>query len=221
MCSKNEIEMRLKENDRCFPLYTPEIKRELVELEEERSEQINQLIQRGFHTTLGLSKEEYAQSIPSFLPQLESYKDRFDIPLVVETRIPLSMQTKLARIDEWIDPDRVKNLTHVPKGPYTIWTHEGSRHIGMHKKQAEGQFEHDEVGSPLVEVIALYIHYPDLFKAQGLDAPQSQGDLLTTPSIHTFHHGVPRVNSYGIHDKPERFGVLSRGSVINTGTPLH
>ncbi len=199
-----------------------EIPRSMEELQPHaeaiRDKQLERLERFGFHKELGQSCREYEEGFPQFLPQPEEYKARFDIPLVVETRIPLLRQHKLAGINEFIDIDYVTNLTSVPSrhlipsGPMMLAP------LPQCKRTASARAlcpPDDEVGSPLVEVTALYLQRPDIFKDHGVDAPGSR--LPWIPSLRILN-GKSWVDNRWPEDQNESWGALSRGKQINTKT---
>lgn len=188
---------------------------------QERDLQIDTYIHLGFHTVLGLSEEEYRASFPNLFPQPQEYKGFFDIPIWVDPRIPLETIYNRVGIQDWINydpqmyvenpepgnqfmtpnrPIKIINTTDVPDTPYAAWSSDGRRFESQSVPSARRQFRNDEVGSPLVEVVALYLQYSGGFLQRGIDAPGSQTSMGQTPGLHTLHHGIPRVNSYGVHE---------------------
>ena len=99
----------------------------------EWSRQTQRFIDLGFHEELGLSEQEYLDSLPRFGLQPESFKGRFDIPLIVETKIPVVRQCKLAGIDYYLEGLKVCDWPGDPQGyitpekPYFTWVQDGSR----------------------------------------------------------------------------------------------
>lgn len=75
---------------------SPETKSEL-EIEWER--QAQKYIELDFPNVLGMSEIDFKNSLPKFEPQPESYKKRFDIPLIVVTKINPKRQLELAGFD--------------------------------------------------------------------------------------------------------------------------
>ena len=198
------------------PQVTPEVQpAPEVDLKAEWERQVKRLLGLGFHEELGMTEAAYRNSIPEFLPQPEEYKGRFDIPLIVETRIPLKRQHQLAGIPEYIDTDNIENLTPVPDKPYTIWTHDANRYRRLSVERATVQFSEDEVGSPQFEVTALYLHKP--FNNRGVDAAGSRFESGDAPYLNVFR-GEPGVYSDWIDDPGGDWGALSRGSQINLGS---
>lgn len=56
-------------------------------LSKEWLRQANRYIGLGAHNLLDLLKKDYISSLPKFEPQPETFKGRFDIPILVDPRI--------------------------------------------------------------------------------------------------------------------------------------
>lgn len=191
-------------------IITPENLDAILEL------QIQRLIELKFHEALGMTEEEYRSGIPSILPQPETYIGRFDIPLVVEPRIDFTKQHQAAGVTNHIRIEKFNNVTEVPSTPYTLWTHDANRYRLLSVKQTRSIFLPDEVGSPMVEVIALYLQYPEIFEDHGVNAAGSRYGDDYVPDLSTFDGG-PKVDAHWIDDRYSSWGVLSRGNEINVG----
>jgi hypothetical protein len=142
----------------------------------------------GFHKLLGLSKEEYLQSLPKFTPQPEEYKGRFDLQVLVEPRIPLKDQQKRADIGSSISSitemrEPVKDIVQTLNAPYVIWSHDASRYRSQSAAEAEKKFDVDEVGGTLTEVTALFLQHPEVFDGYAAYALSSESGKMT-PFLH-------------------------------------
>ena len=73
-----------------------------LNLNQEWMRQSQRYIDFGFHTKLGLTEEEYLDSLPKFEPQPEAFNGRFDIPVIVETRILPQEQAALAKLNYYL-----------------------------------------------------------------------------------------------------------------------
>jgi hypothetical protein len=179
--------------------------------------QVNKLISLGFNDEIHKSEGTYRRLMPKFAPQPPEYAGRFDIPLLVESRIPLKIQHKLAKITSAINEQHIVDTTKVPGEPYSIWTHNGERYRQLSIIAAVSKFLPDEIASPQIEVTSLYIHYPELFREHGIDASGSVYGSDSVPCIDTFL-GTPGLN-HGPLDHPDsRWGPLSRGRSIQFST---
>jgi hypothetical protein len=104
--------------------------------------------------------------------------------------------------------------------PYTAWTHDALRYRGYSVKEAQKKFADDEVGSPQIEVTALYLQYPDIFKYQGVNAAGSRyGSRYQGPGVPSLDwlQACPEVSAIWIDGRYQRWGSLSRGEQINVG----
>ncbi len=175
--------------------------------------QVNRLISLGFNREIGKSEGTYRRLLPLFTHQPEAYKGRFEIPLLVDPRISLKKQHKLAGISSTIHEEKIVDTIKIPDVPYAIWTHDANRYRQFSVKDAIGKFQADEMSCPQMEVTALYIQYPEFFKDHGVDATGSLYGADGVPCINTFF-GKPEM-SHGSLDHPDsRWGPLSRGRKI-------
>lgn len=131
-------------------------------LDVERQEFINAYIKLGFHRILKLGEKEYAGSFPKFSPQPETYKGRFDTPILVETRISPFAQAKsiglgyplaIRGVDWEADPKGYRT----PKEPYTAWIQDGTKYLGVPVAEVRKNLADDERGATEFDSIPLYI----------------------------------------------------------------
>lgn len=188
------------------------------ELDSIWEKQIRKYIMLGFNDEVKLSEGSYRRKMPRFLPQPESYIGRFDIPLIIDPRISLKSLHKLIGIHSTIIEDHIVDVVRIPQTPYTIWTHDANRYRMHSVKDAIGHFQPDELPSPLVEVLALYIERPEIFQDHGIDATGSIYGKESVPCINTFF-GKPELSLGDIEHPDSRWGALSRGRLINTEPP--
>lgn len=138
------------------------------------------------------TQEEYIATLPKFEPQPESFKGRLDTLLLVETRVPIERQCKLAGID-YAPPHRygIDQLSSVedwtgdsegyktPNTPYATWTNtpenlnpydfsretnEGKRFLNRDVKGVRQELLADERGGTVFDGVALYIAKPQYVK---------------------------------------------------------
>lgn len=133
------------------------------------SEQVEELIKLGFPQELYTGDEKYRESFSSpatGITQPEAYGGRFDIPVLVDPRIVISQQLRLAKITDDIDSNLISNSIKIPERPYVIWTRDPRKWPvgGTSAKEAKGRLKEDEEFGPLIELTSLYIHQPDFFR---------------------------------------------------------
>lgn len=179
--------------------------------------QVSRLISLGFNREVGKSEFTYRRMMPQFAPQPQAYIGRFDIPLLVDPRISLKQLHKLAGIHSMSHEEQIVDVVKVPDVPYAVWTHDGNRYRMHSVKEAISHFQPDELPSPLVEVIALYLQHPEFFQDHGIDATGSVFGMESVPCIDTFL-GSPELNIGAIDHPDNRWGALSRGSSIQIQT---
>jgi len=154
-----------------------------ADVEKEWQIQAEKYIGLGFHKELGMSEAEYKSSLPQFESQPEAYIGRFDIPLLVETRIPAERQAELAGISvyysysrDWEgDPEGYKT----PTVPYTTWVQDGTKNLNKSVGKVRDNLVVDERGGTEFDGIALYIKDPEILEDHALDLPgTSVGSVL-------------------------------------------
>lgn len=135
-----------------------------------------------FARKLHLTEKEYIADLPKFRPQPESFKGRFDIPVIVETRIPLKKLVKLAGLRQ----SRLTNFAlafteegggifHIgqikdwegnrfitPDIPYTAWLTDLRRlyRRGRSPAWVREFLAPDERGGTVYDGVALYLKDP-------------------------------------------------------------
>lgn len=159
-------------------------KTEKTTLEAEWQRQANRFVELGFHKELivdgrrvELTVQEYLKSLPRFESQPKEFRGRLNTPLLVETRIPIEKQMKLARIRYFLEALNKGDWSEDPQGyetpklPYTTWTDEGARFMGRKVEDVRRELVPDERGGTEFDAVALYIAKPDVLKTRSLDLP--------------------------------------------------
>lgn len=132
-------------------------------LEEGRMGQYYDFIYKGFAKELGMSDEDYLASLPYFPAVDEKTRKQFPIPLLIETRIPLEKQLELVGISQYTEVSEFKDLVEVPDKPYATRVRYPNWYRGYNSIETVGMFRPDEVGCIALEVVSLYLHYPETF----------------------------------------------------------
>jgi len=183
-----------------------------------------------FADDFGFSQEEYIASLPQFEPQPKTFKGRFFIPLIVETRISLVSMAQRADLnyhgysvsdwngDQFKDPKNPKTPFYTPKTPYTTWMQHGRKNLGMSAEKFRSHHDPDERGATEYEGIALYLAKPDVFKSHGIYFPGSQvaGSRVSSISFVINSAGTsPILSSYDPENGHYHDGPASCGRKIN------
>lgn len=148
-----------------------------ISLEGEWQRQAQGLVNLGFHSELGLTEEEYLESLPKFTSQPDSFKGRLDTPVLVETRISPKRQSELAGIQYFLDGLDVKDWDKdpksytTPKTPYSIWLEDGKRNLNKKPEDIRKKLKGDERGGTEFDGIALYMSNPKILEHHFLDLP--------------------------------------------------
>lgn len=172
-----------------------------LDIQAEWANQTQRYIELGFHREIGLSAEDYLSSLPKFEPQPKSFTGRFDIPILVETRIAPQRQAELAglsyrlgnfNICDWEkDPGKYKT----PDAPYVAWVQDGKKNVKKSVRYIRKTFETDERGATIYDGIALWIAYPSILSDHFIDLPGTSfgTDAKGAPYIRDAYIG-PGVN---------------------------
>ncbi|MBI4033009.1 MAG: hypothetical protein HY377_00600 [Candidatus Blackburnbacteria bacterium] len=124
-----------------------------------------------------MSKEDYLASLPKFEAQPEAFKGRFDIPVVVETRIPVVRQCELAGIGYHLSDLEVADWPQDPQGyktpnvPYVTWMQDGSGNRGESVDKVRGEFAGDERGATIFDGVSFCIAHPQILENHYIDLP--------------------------------------------------
>jgi hypothetical protein len=187
-------------------------------LEEEWQRYGSKFVELGFHTELGMAKLEYLDGLPKFEPQPEEYAGRFDLPLIVETRIPWLRQAELAgigvsryfksKIDQ-LRPLENNNST-TGDATYAGWFNRWDQRFTQKitPLDAKRQLKADEVSAGLFEGIALQIVYPEFVKSGKCF------DLIGYPLE------LERIPFLGYWNDGSGLGVRWGGNVLKNHRPL-
>lgn len=189
-----------------------------LDLEAEWTRQSQRFIELGFPTELGLSDSVYLESLPRFTSQPEQFKERFDIPVVVETRIPVIRQSKLAGVNYFLKGLEVKDWKKDPRkyktpdDPYTTWMQDGKKNLNITVKNVRNYFAKDERGATEFDGIALYITHPEIIKDHGIDLPGTLVGSDRAPYLRLWDGGAELRCSHVDLADPD-FGSASCGSI--------
>lgn len=190
------------------------------ELQNEWEKQVQKLLSLEFNRVIGKSQGTYRSLLPPFFPQPESYQSRFDIPLLIDPRMPLKKLHRLIGITSSIDEDLIVNTIKPLQEPYTVWTHDANRYRPFSVKDAIKNFQPDELVTLQLEVTALYMHYPVIFQNHGVDASGSMFGTASVTCIDTFHDG-PTLSQGSLDHPDSRWGALSRGKLTQFASGLY
>lgn len=205
-----------------FPQKRPKVeKNSVIDLSKEWERQAGKYVQLGFHTELGLTEEAYCASLPKFEIQPETFVGRFDIPVLVETRVSPNRQAELVgfiyhlggkRVVDWKqDPKTYKT----PKAAYTVWMQDGKKNLNKSVREVRKAFAPDERGATLHDGIAFVIvNPPDEYKSHAIDLPGTSIDSGDAPVLgFGFTNGRLMVFCNYVGDASPYFGSASCGRI--------
>lgn len=184
-----------------------------LRLDKIKIRQINNLIKLNFHSSLKLTEDQYRKNMPFFNHQPVEYIEQFDLPLIIETRIPLKEQLEKAGFTSNIDISKIRNATPVPRHPYSIWI----RNLELSELQKHRRRHNEEKLSPIIEVISFALQYPDLVTNKHIYALGSRCPSGFPPfiEVHQKNKELKSTHFYpsGINNNIEN--ILTRGNKIN------
>jgi hypothetical protein len=177
-----------------------------------RFAQIERLINLGFNKALGLSPDDYRKRFPQSTPRPIEYDGRFEVFRTVDPTVHLKLQHQAVGVKEFIDSEKLTTNGQAPKAPYFIWTHDGKRYKTKSMARAMEAFANDEIACSQLEVTSLFIHYPHLFKACGIDSGRTHnGNGYYSTLIWVQEY--PELALHHLNDFTPGLSVLSRGKL--------
>lgn len=185
-------------------------------LDIEWRKQVNKYVKLGFHKELNLSKEEYRDSLPKFTSRPEAYKGRFDIPVLVETRITVKRQAELASLSYYLDGLRVRDWEDDPEGyrtpetPYTTWMQDGRNYLKWAVKDFRRNLAEDERGATEFDGVALFIKDPKVLQHHSIDLPGTSVGFAYAADL-SWWNGGPELSAHLVDDAYLDFGSASCG----------
>jgi hypothetical protein len=130
------------------------------------------------HKTLNVSKGRLKDMIMELVsPQPESFKGRFDIPVIVFGQIPVEDQAKLAGVNYYLKGLNVRDWEEdprgyrTPKGAYMTWIQDGSKNLKRSVEIVRSTLDPDERGATEHDGIGLYIARPNILTDHYVDLP--------------------------------------------------
>ena len=183
-----------------------------ISLEEEWNRQ-SQNLAALFVKELGLTNEQYIASLPKFELQPKEYKGRLDIPVIVETRVPLEKMLKLVGINKYFNVGLIKEWEkdkfETPKTPYTTWLNDSSINLNKSVDTVRKGLKSDERGGTVFDGIALYLRDPKILEHHFLDLPGSQVVSGRAPYLNRWNE-QPRLNHFWTaHASPNGGSVVA------------
>ncbi len=163
-----------------------------------------------------MTKKEYSLSLPSFTLQPVAYKNRFDIPLLVERRIPVARQCELAGVTYFLGGLNVRDWSEDPQGyktpekPYVTWVQDGSANLDRSVENVRSRFVEDERGGTEFDGIALYIAHPEILENHYTDLPGTSVGPGGTPWVGLWD-GEPKLDYDWVGAAAPGFGSVSCG----------
>lgn len=204
-----------------------------LDLDAEWERIVDGYVDLGFARELGMSTDEYRASLPRFAARPPQYAGRFDVPLVIEPRIPWLRVGELAGIQMSIlrrgaTFRRADDRPALPGQPYAAWFTMWGRRFPdpIAPDDARAQLGPDEVGAAIEELFAHEIAHPRLsgnaryFEAIGAVAELDIAGLTNpvdahrTPMINRTRRGESQLSTNLHPTAYSTFRPLVRGDAI-------
>jgi len=168
------------------------------------------------------SEAEYMDSLPKPFAQPESYRGRFDIPLIVTVPtkdVPLAEMLKAGGISSYYDAGRTKDWEEdsyqTPDRPYFTWVSDGGLNLNKSVEDVRTSLIHDSRGGTLLDGIGVVIKNPDILKHHFLDLPGSQVGSGFAPFLDRWSER-PRLYRHFVDRADPSFGSVVAGREIRT-----
>jgi hypothetical protein len=169
------------------------------ELDPEWERQVAAYVEIGIPHALGLTRDEYISSIPRLVPPPAEYVGRFDVPILVETRLSWRRIADLAGIETTI-ADRGFKFTardersQGPAEPYSGWFNQwGRRFVNpIAPLDAFKELGDDEIGASVHDLIAMEIAHRQLSSNARYFEAIGYRSLLRDPALEVLPERVAR-----------------------------
>lgn len=139
-----------------------------LDLEAEWQRQVDVYLALGFHTALHFTEEQYVRTLPKFEPQPEEYRGRFDMPMLIETRLFWRNQcvlggVRIPHFDYCTEPIPAQERFRTPPRPYAAWFGSWDQRFPerISPPDARDQLGEDEIGGNPQEMAAVEILWPE------------------------------------------------------------
>lgn len=201
------------------------------DLDAEWSRLSSSFVRCGYHHELGMAEQDYLATLPRLGLQPPQYRGRFDVPLVVETRIPWERQAALAGVgiggNSATTP--VYRPVHEPATAYAGWFNAWGQRFPdpVAPADARVQLASDEVGATVHALIAMELAHPTLNRsARFFEAIGHVLEQAAMPGLSSFSRFERTACVYWWRGRPEIganlhptafsiFRPLARGRTIN------
>lgn len=167
----------------------PKASEKVIVLDQEWNRQAQNLARLFAKELEFKTPEEYIATLPTFEPQPEEYKGRLDIPVIVETRVPLGRMLELAGlVNYYVNVDIVTDWGEgnfaTPSTPYASWINNRTSDLGNSVKAVRTSLKDDERGANIYDGIAIYLRDPKILDIPAfLALPGSQVQPGSAPFL--------------------------------------
>ncbi len=174
-----------------------------ADLDAERERQVRCHVGAGYHDHVGLGVDEYVTSIPPLHRQPERYRGRFDLPVLVDGRLPWEKAAPLAGINIsahsrtfGYEPSDTSAVARTQA--YWAWFSGWGQRFAdpIAPAEARAALAPDEVAGNVAELVAMHLAHPDLV-ARGRWW-EAIGSVMPRAHIDGLSNAVPAVRVAGL-----------------------
>ncbi|MCR4312470.1 MAG: hypothetical protein NUV56_04260 [Candidatus Uhrbacteria bacterium] len=183
------------------------------------NDKIELIINRGYHTALGLSTADYRSIWPTTVEQPAEYVNRLDGAFLVDHTIkPAALAKCNHDCHLWVPPDDCEDLVSRPVHPvngkrltrYVAWI-QLTRYLNRKVEDVRLEIPSDEAGLMAAELQHLPGQFERHLRSYAVDGPGSRHGSGSAPCVGWFDGGRPNFDSCGVRDRNPGFGSGSRG----------
>jgi hypothetical protein len=166
-----------------------------ADVESEWRRQVQSHMHAGYHTALGVSATEYVESLPRPFAQPAGYRGRFDVPVLVEARLPWTTAAPMAGINisghsRKFGYQPIDDGLAPPRRAFWAWFSGWGQRFPDPIAPAAARYllREDEIAGDVVEMVAMHLARPDLvergrwLEAIGSVMPHATIDGLSNPT---------------------------------------
>lgn len=178
----------------------------------------------NFARPLKMSRWQYLDTLPDYVPQPAEYKGRFDnLALVQPPKLGLPFKKILDIVGLSFNPEVLKAEDwggdkegfRTPTVAYATWVDDGGNNLNIAPSVVRTNLTKDARGGTSLDGVFLYIADRGVLRRHYLDLPGSEMGSGRAPSLRLWH-GAPRLYVYWVVVAGPYYGSVVAGRKIVT-----
>lgn len=177
-----------------------------------------------FVRPLKMSRWQYLDTLPNYVPQPAEYKGRFDNLALVQPPklelpfkkildiVGLSFNSEVLKAKDWRGD---KEGFRTPTVAYATWVDDGGNNLNIAPSVVRTNLTQDARGGTSLDGVFLYVADRGVLRRHSLDLPGSEMGSDRAPSLDLWHDG-PRLRFSWVDDANSGFGSVVAGRKIVT-----